>query len=66
MTEPTKRKRRARGEGAISKRKNGGWTGVLDLAGRTASANGSSSTLGHALRSRRSSPTSAASWRKAG
>lgn len=31
MTEPTKRKRRARGEGAISKRKNGGWTGVLDL-----------------------------------
>jgi integrase len=31
MTKPTKRRRRARGEGAISKRKNGGWTGVLDL-----------------------------------
>jgi integrase len=31
MTEPAKRRRRARGEGAISKRKEGLWAGVLDL-----------------------------------
>ncbi len=31
MSEPTRRKRRARGEGAISKRKDGLWAGVLVL-----------------------------------